>query len=588
MSRGPEHLARRRVARLGTAVTVVVAVAAAGWFAGSRVRSPADAAASRRPPTPSPITVPVERRSISDELVRRGSVRFDQVTPLSLAGPVGGESGPQVVTRVPALGDEVTEGSVILEVNGRPVFVLQGDQPVYRTLGPGATGKDVEQLEAALQRLGFDPGAIDGTYDQSTAAAVQRLYEAKGHRAQGPTAQENAALRDARRASVDAQERVRDAETALAAASRGASGSELLALQQEIRQATQALTSARAEAERLDADAAATAAARLADLETARRDHARATEVLADATASGRDPTDPTRSCDATCMNRLRADVDAKAAAVTAAGAASDSAKAMVAATAQRGRADVARAEDQLALAQARHAEGTAPRDASAAAKAATTAREVAAQAASDLAQLTARTGTVVPAGELLFVRQLPRRIDAVKAKVGDTVQPELATMSGATLAIDTSVEVADASKVKAGMRVRMRLPDIDRVLDGSVESIATKPGTNGVGNGQVHVRVKPDDAADAARLNGLGVVVTIPLRSTGGAEVLTVPVAALTTRADRTTWVRVIDGDGSGRDVQVEVGLQGQGIAEVTPVAGARLGEGDRVVVGEKSASDE
>lgn len=588
---GRPEAARRRSRRLAVVMALVVAAAGGGWVVGSRVRSPAAAAAERKPPVPSPITVPVEKRALSNDLTRRGSVRFDQVTPLTLAGAVGGESGgAQVVTRVPGLGDELTEGGTVLEVNGRPVFVLQGAQPTYRTLTPGAKGKDVEQLEAALARLGFDPGAQDGVYDAATQAAVQQLYESKGYTAQGPSSQEQTALREARKAAADAADRVREATKALAEAGKGPSGADLLSMQNDIKQATQGVEAAKADAARADAEAAAAVTARAAEVEAAKLAAVQAADALATATRTGQDPVDPTRPCDAACRTRLQAEVDARNAAVTAAAGALDTAKAAVAATAARNKADVTRAEDQLALAHARLADAKAPRDTSAAAKNLEAAKDAAAQAASEEAALEARTGTVVPAGEVLFLPELPRRIDSVKAKVGDAVSAEFATASGSNLAIDSSVDAADAGKLKLGMKVQVRLTDIDRRLEGTIDAIAEKPGTNGAPSGQVYVRVKPDDLADAAQLNGLGVVVTIPLQSTNGKEVLTVPVAAISTRADGTSWLRVLDGTtatAAERDVQVQVGLQGQGVVEVNPMGGARLAAGDRVAVGEKGSTD-
>lgn len=579
--------ARRRSRRLMIVMCLVVAAAAGGWLVGSRVRSPAAAAAERKPPTPSTVTVPVEKRALSDDLTRRGSVRFDAATPLSLAGGVGGDgAGPQVITKAPTSGEEVIDGGVILEVNGRPVFTLQGTQPTYRSLTPGATGKDVEQLEAALARLGFDPGPVDGTYDAATQAAVRALYESKGYTAQGPTVAEQNALREARRNVTAAEDRVREATKALTDAGRGPTGSELLAVQNEVKQAGQSVESAKADAARGDAEAAAAVTARAAELEAARIAATQAADALTAATSSGQDPADPDKPCDASCVARLQADVQAKRAAVAAAQGALDAARSGVAAIAERGKADVARAEDQLALVRARQAEATAPRDTAAVAKAQEAAREAAAQAAGELAQLEARTGTTVPAGEVLFLPELPRRIDSVKAKVGDAVAAEFATVSGTRLAVDSSIDAADAGKVKPGMKVQIRLADVDRRLEGTIADVAEKPGTNGVSGGQVYVRIAPDDVADAAQLNGLGVVVTIPLRSTNGTEVLTVPVAAISTRADGTSWVRVLDGVVE-RDVQVTVGLQGQGVVEVTAVGGGRLAVGDRVVVGTEGAAD-
>ena len=101
-----------------------------------------------------------------------------------------------------------------------------------------------------------------------------------------------------------------------------------------------------------------------------------------------------------------------------------------------------------------------------------------------------------------------------------------------------------------------------------------------------MYVRIAPSDDAAAAELNGAGVVVTIPIESTGG-EVLVVPIAALTARADGSTWIEVLDG-AQRRDVPVEVGLQADGLVEVSPAGGADLAEGDRVVVGEPDESQQ
>jgi peptidoglycan hydrolase-like protein with peptidoglycan-binding domain len=86
-----------------------------------------------------------------------------------------------IITALPARGDQLKEGDVLLTVSGRPVFVLQGDTPVYRDLFPGLNGEDVRQLETALERLKFDPGPVDGVFDQETAAAIADLYNAAGY-----------------------------------------------------------------------------------------------------------------------------------------------------------------------------------------------------------------------------------------------------------------------------------------------------------------------------------------------------------------------------------------------------------------------
>ncbi len=169
----------RRV-RLVIALLVVVLAAGGGWLAGTRIKSPAQVAAETEPPQASLITVPVERMVIANDVITRGSVRFD--TPESIATPqmATPELAP-VVTKVAEVGDELVEGAVLFELAGRPTFALQGDLPLFRTVTPRDEGEDIRQLQTALAGLGFDPGVIDGVYGPETEAAVRRFYEAAGY-----------------------------------------------------------------------------------------------------------------------------------------------------------------------------------------------------------------------------------------------------------------------------------------------------------------------------------------------------------------------------------------------------------------------
>ena len=169
---------KRRTIAGGLFIAVVVA-AVAGWLAGTLIQSPAEVAARRAPPEPSPILVPAEERLLSTDVVTRGTARFGSTQTLSLT-PTELKSGHRIVTRLPAAGAKLAEGDVVLTVSGRPVFLLEGGEPSYRDLGPGMVGEDVRQLEAAIERLGFDPGPIDGAFDAETERAVARMYSRAG------------------------------------------------------------------------------------------------------------------------------------------------------------------------------------------------------------------------------------------------------------------------------------------------------------------------------------------------------------------------------------------------------------------------
>jgi hypothetical protein len=174
------------------------------------IRSPAQAAADARPPL-SRITVAVERRVLRDTLVLRGTVvpgRAIQVAPTGTR-----DGGRLILTglRVRAH-DTVKAGQVLAEVSGRPVIALPGGIPTYRDLRPGAQGRDVAQLQAALRALGYRTG-LDrrGFFGAGTKQAVAGLYDALGYQAARTGDDDDRRIADARL-------QVRRAERALAAA----------------------------------------------------------------------------------------------------------------------------------------------------------------------------------------------------------------------------------------------------------------------------------------------------------------------------------------------------------------------------------
>lgn len=198
-----------------------MAVAGAGWFVGQRVRSPEQAASEAAAPEASWITAPVEHRVLSQTLISRGDVRPS--TAVSVGVPASVE-GTAVVTAVGARpGEAVVEGTRLVEVSGRPVFLLQGEVPVYRTLRPGMSGADVEQLQAALARLGCDATGEAGAFGDATKWCVASLYLDAGYEPVPTSATEATELTAAEQAVLDAEAAVDSAELSLSTARRGAS-----------------------------------------------------------------------------------------------------------------------------------------------------------------------------------------------------------------------------------------------------------------------------------------------------------------------------------------------------------------------------
>ncbi|MCP4304832.1 MAG: peptidoglycan-binding protein [bacterium] len=513
----------RRILLVVTLIAVVVA-AAVGWVAGTRIKSPEQVAAEAEPPEPSLISVPVVSMVIANDVVTRGTVRFDEpeavFTP-TLAVP---ELSP-VVTWVPSVGEELEEGSVLFELAGRPTFALRGELPLFRTVTPGDKGEDIAQLQTALTRLGFDPGIVDGVYGPDTEGAVRAFYQSNGYQPIGT----DPALLDqveAAEATVDgARDIYNEANTQRAAAEK--------------------------------AQRAVTAAA--ADLAKAEDELELAQTRLAEAEA-GTHPDTGSAPTEAE-MTQLQSAVIA-------------------------GEDWVSGSEAMLQTALGAADAAGPPRDISGE-------RRALDAALADLAEARSLVGSPVPDGEFLFFKVFPIRIDAVLSQRGDLASGELMQVSGSRLAIDSSVGIEEADFIEEGDTVLIELTRLGIELNGTVSVKAGRPGTNGVDIDEVYLEILPDEVR--ADLNNTNVKLTIPVatRATEG-DVLAVPAAALSATGSGDTIVTVEMADGTIRVVTVLPGLSAPGgMVEVTAIDGD-LAEGDRVVIGlqqgtrSESAADE
>jgi peptidoglycan hydrolase-like protein with peptidoglycan-binding domain len=260
-------VSKRSLATIVVVLVVIVLSAAGSWIAGMSIQSPAEMAARTAPPTPSPILVPVEKRVLSSAVVTRGTARFGLPQSITIVpSPLKPRAG--VITLLPSRATQVKEGDVLLTASGRPLFVLRGAIPAYRDLVPGTSGDDVRQLESGLERLGFRPGPVDGTYDEQTSAAVAAWYAAARWQPFGATDGQLAAVR-----ALEQQLAVARNDGAAAADSAAA--------------APQAVAAARAGAARANTAAAGEVAARtaardraLADPRSTPEDRARAEAEL--------------------------------------------------------------------------------------------------------------------------------------------------------------------------------------------------------------------------------------------------------------------------------------------------------------------
>jgi peptidoglycan hydrolase-like protein with peptidoglycan-binding domain len=99
-------------------------------------------------------------------------------------GPAGGASGGSAqVTWLPAQGDVIDRGKPVYRVNGVPIPLLFGDEPISRKLTEGVSGHDVQELEDNLLALGYGgSGSLeaDGNFAAADTAAVKRWQQALG------------------------------------------------------------------------------------------------------------------------------------------------------------------------------------------------------------------------------------------------------------------------------------------------------------------------------------------------------------------------------------------------------------------------
>ena len=88
-----------------------------------------------------------------------------------------------VVTYLPNEGSVITFGGVLYSVDNKPVILLQGSTPFYRTLDlTSDSGPDVLQLEEALVYLGYASPDFtpDSNFDEATSSMLSALYKDYG------------------------------------------------------------------------------------------------------------------------------------------------------------------------------------------------------------------------------------------------------------------------------------------------------------------------------------------------------------------------------------------------------------------------
>ncbi|WP_248958286.1 peptidoglycan-binding protein [Sphaerisporangium perillae] len=161
---------RLAVVSAGIGVTVILAGAATAAVvmnAGTGTAAPSKSAARQ--------TAEITRGDLVDSTSVDGTLTYAGERRV-YAGAAG------TVTAVAREGATVTRGHALLKVDRKPLVLMYGTVPVYRTMRRGVVdGPDIRQLEANLKALGYgDDMTVDGEFTYATELAVQEWQDDRG------------------------------------------------------------------------------------------------------------------------------------------------------------------------------------------------------------------------------------------------------------------------------------------------------------------------------------------------------------------------------------------------------------------------
>ena len=251
----------------------------------------------------------------------------------------------------------------------------------------------------------------------------------------------------------------------------------------------------------------------------------------------------------------------------------------------------------ELVLAATRKGQGEAgsgPLAVAQAAQAVNDRREDGAKAAQKLALVRRQTGPMVSAGELVFLRGFPARVDGVHVAVGTKASGKLVTVSAGRLVVKSQLSPQQRDLVRRGQRVQLYAELLGISSRGKVQSVSDSLVQPEQPEGSESGEPAPSDPAGVGDAYEMVAMPTEPLdpktagqdirvtvvAATTRAKVLSVPLAAVSAGADGETAVTVAAADGTRQRVEVRPGASGDGYVQVTPI-GATLQPDDQVVVG-------
>ena len=168
---------RRKAWALAGVGVLVLAIAIGGVAVMSSAKQ-ATAAGSQLPMG----SARVERTTLSATVSEAGTLTYRAQSDGSPYSVINHARG--TYTKLPAAGRVIRQGHVLYRVDDRPVVLLYGPTPAYRTLSAGTSGPDVVELNADLVALGYATRAQlspkSASFGPATTAGVIKLQAALG------------------------------------------------------------------------------------------------------------------------------------------------------------------------------------------------------------------------------------------------------------------------------------------------------------------------------------------------------------------------------------------------------------------------
>ena len=146
---------------------VIAALAYGGYYFGTQ-----NTEVSTSSKTLELTTVSIQKGDLAKKEEYNGTLR--QTDKKILNSPTNG-----VVTFLPKEGSVVNFGEVLFIIDNKPVILLQGSTPFYRTLDLNSDpGVDIKQVEEALVYLGYADSTFvpDEVFDEQTSKMLNTLY----------------------------------------------------------------------------------------------------------------------------------------------------------------------------------------------------------------------------------------------------------------------------------------------------------------------------------------------------------------------------------------------------------------------------